>query len=431
VRRDESRRLTTYELVLTNETVAPVAAYTYAVGQTPDLGTNWRTVTVPPFSSIAVTIEVPFPPRGVEQRVVAELHAEEAHWTIDAHGPRIVEPPRKPAKFVLGAALLFAALAGGGYAAFGPRITALAAPPSVPGGNDFQIAYATSGADRLRWSVENADGVELRGGNLREPKGAIALQLPPATRAEGYDVRLDAAGPLGSQTRTVHVVSVPDTAKLAAEPIRISSLVVASQTVASGRPILVTYRTNTSDGTVSLLDQSDNVRASTPLDRSGTTTLTAPQVAEDQAFRIVLDAERSGAHAQSSVGVTVKALGAEPVAAAPPAAASVPDGPDAAGGASISLRKLRYRSGDVIPVAIARNLTNVHVAVANAGGVELSSKDLLPGERMAVLLAPEVSTPTKLLVVATFGRGVGQETVVRSIVIRPAVKPLKSSVNAP
>lgn len=434
VQRDEARRRTTYELLVTNETFAPVAAYTYALGQTPDAGATWRTVTVPPFSSIAVTIEVPFPPRGVEQRVVAELHADEAHWTIDAHGPRSVARPPKPAKIALALAFALAALAGGSYLAFGPRVSALAAPASVPGGNDFQIAYATSGADRIRWRVENADGVELRGGDLREPRGAISLQLPPATRAEGYDVKLDAAGPLGSQTRTVHVVSLPDTAKLAAEPVRIASLIVASQTVASGKPILITYRTNAGAGNVSLLDQSDNVRSSRPLDSSGTTTLPAPRVWEDQAFRVVLDAVRNGAHAQSSVGVTVKAGGggyASAGYAGAPEVASVPDPADAMGSATISLPKQRYRSGDVIPIGIPLNLSNVHVAIANAGGDELSSKDVLPGERTAALLVPDVATTTKLLVVATFGRGVGQETVVRSIVIRPGAKALKSGVNAP
>jgi hypothetical protein len=430
IRSDAARRLTTYELVVTNESIGPVAAYTYALGLPLDAGANWRTVTVPPFTSIAVTIDIPFAPRGTEQRVVAEIHSGEAHWTIDAHGPRVVEPPPKPAKLAAVLALAVAFLAGGAYLAFGPRVTALAAPPSVPGGNDFQVAYATSGAERIRWHVENADGVELRGGNLREPRGAISLQLPPATRAEGYDLRLDAASPFGTQTRTVHVVAVPDTAKLAAEPVRIASLAVASQTVSAGRPILVTYRTNAGAGTVSLLDQSDNARATSRLDGSGTTTLQAPRVSEDQSFRILLDAERNGAHAQSSVGVTVKAGGAAAFAAAPVTAAE-PDGTDAAGNAWISLPKQRYRSGDVIPVTLARNLSNVHVAIANAGGVELSSKDVLPGERTAALLVPDVTATTKLLVVASFGRGVGQETVVRSIVIRPAPKSLKSAVNAP
>jgi hypothetical protein len=432
IRSDPKRRRTTYELVVTNESIGPVAAYTYALGQAPDAGANWRTVTIPPFTSIAVTIDIPFAPRGIEQRVVAEIHAGEAHWTIDAHGPRVVEPPPKPAKLAAVSALALALLAGGAYLAFGPRVTALAAPPSVAGGNDFQVAYATSGADRIRWRVENADGVELRGGNLREPRGAISLQLPPATRAEGYDLRLDAASPFGNQTRTIHLVAVPDAAKLAAEPVRIASLAVASQTVSGGRPILITYRTNAGAGTVSLLDQSDNTRASSRLDSSGTTTLQAPHVTEDQSFRILLDAERNGAHAQSSVGVTVKAGWAAPLAAAAaPVTAPEPDGSDAAGTAWISLPKQRYRSGDVVPVTVARNLSNVHVAIANAGGVELSSKDVLPGEGTAVLLVPEVAVTTKLLVVASFGRGVGQETVVRSIVIRPAAKSLKSSVNAP
>ncbi len=428
VQRDTRLRRTTYELVLTNESVAPVAAYTYALGQAASNGASWRTVTVPPFSSIAVTIDVPFPPRGVEQRVVAELHAEEAHWTIDAHGPRVVERPPKPRNVALFVALFIAALAAGAYAVFGPKVTALAAPASVPGGTDFQVAYATSGADRLRWSVENADGIEVHGGALAEPHGAISLQLPQTSRAEGYDLHIDAAGPFGSQTRTAHVVALPDTAKLAAEPVRIASLFVVNQEVGSGKPILVTYRTNGDAGTVSLLDQSDNVRASAPMDRSGTATLVAPRVETDQSFRIVLDAQRNGAHSESSVGVTVRANAVAAVAGAPVAAEDVAPGPSPA---SISLRKQRYRSEEAIPIDVARNLANVHVAIANAGGVEMASKDLLPGERTAVLLAPDVSAPTKLLVVATFQRGVGQETVVRSIEVRPALRHSKPAVNGP
>lgn len=415
VGRDTALRRTTYELVLTNDTFAPIAAYTYALGQAPDAGANWRTVTVPPFTSIAVTIDVPFPPHGTEQRVVAELHADEAHWTIDAHGPRVITLLPEPAKIAIFAALLLAALACTSYVAFGPKVTALAAPASVAGGNDFQIAYATSGADRIRWRIENGAGVEFPGGSTREPRGAISLQLPPAIRAEGYDVRLDATSLFGSQTRTVHVVAVPAPPKV--EPVRIGSLFVASQTVASGKPIVITYRTNASEGRVSLLDQSDNVRTSAPLVRAGTAKLIAPKVADDQSFRIVLDAARNGVHAQSSVGITVLGAGSGPQEVASTADATGADGP-----ASIALGKQRYRSGEPISIAIARNLSNVHVAVANSAGAELASKDLLPGERLALLRAPDVSTTTSLLVVATFGRGVGQETVVRTIVIAPPAR---------
>jgi hypothetical protein len=422
VRRNDARRETTYELVVTNESVGPVATYVYALGQTHQTGASWRTMTIPPFTSIAVTIDVPFPPRGVEQRVVAELHADEAHWTIDAHGPRALEPTPRPAKLALLAASLAAVLAGAAYIAFAPKVTALAAPGSTVGGTDFQVAYATSGADRIRWRLENADGVEVHGESVREPRGAFSLQLPRTARAEGYDVRLEASGPLGARSRTVHVVSLPDTAaKPADEPVRIASLFVASPSIASGKPIVINYRTNATGGSVKLLDQSDNVRAAVRLDRSGTTSLPAPTVAVDQPFRIVVDAERNGAHAQSSVGISVTAAdGAGPVAygAVPEDGAAVAADPPA-GSAPIALASESYRSGDPIPVSVSRNVTNLRLAIADVAGVELASKNVSAGERIAELTAPVVSSRTKLLVVATFGRGVGQETVVRSIVIRP------------
>src|SRR5579864_9354265 len=100
---DEQHRIATYELLVANETISPVATFAYVVGANPGGMLSWSTITVPAFTSIAVAIDIPLPPRGKEQRVVVELHAEDAHLTLDAKAPQPKQPRYKsPSPAVLG-----------------------------------------------------------------------------------------------------------------------------------------------------------------------------------------------------------------------------------------------------------------------------------------------------------------------------------------
>src|SRR5580698_1180536 len=51
---DEKRRVASYELLLSNETVSPVATYAYVDGRAGGAMQSWSAMTVPPFSAIAV-----------------------------------------------------------------------------------------------------------------------------------------------------------------------------------------------------------------------------------------------------------------------------------------------------------------------------------------------------------------------------------------
>src|SRR5665213_1491069 len=57
---DDRRKVAQYELLLSNETVSPVATYAYVDGRSTGSMQSWSAITIPPFAAIAVPIDVPF-----------------------------------------------------------------------------------------------------------------------------------------------------------------------------------------------------------------------------------------------------------------------------------------------------------------------------------------------------------------------------------
>lgn len=429
---DERTRIATYELLVANETISPVATFAYAIGATPGGMMSWSTITVPSFASIAVTIDVPLPPRGKEQRVVVELHAEDAHLTLDANAPQSrkrIGPLGIAALAAAGIIVLGTSL----YNANKPRVVALAAPSTVVAGKPFAVAYVLSGGGNASYVVETTDGLQVRRGNLDRARTAMILDVPPSRSSQGFDLRITAAGGLGNDTRIAHftAVATPPTARqvtiiqrIAAPPPApgaLPSISLSSDTVVSGAPIGVTYPVAGASGTVTLFDQSNGMRAQTLLDRNGHATLVAPAVAQDQPFRVVVQAQSGNSNIESAAALIVKAQTAPTAPPLPPQPAAVSGGGQTTveSGLPFGVPVGTIRSGSTLRIPIVRHEDALRVGLSTAEGNELSMVDVPLSQNEVALQVPTVRTPTSYLIVGTYRHGVGQETVVHRVTVNP------------
>ncbi len=349
---DRRRRLARYELRIANETNGPLIGFVYAL-ETPSARAtiNWSTIRVPMRTSVALPVEFPISRRRRIQRVVAELHADGAHLTLDAEPPRDATPAVQRFALLAGS-LVLAGASFGGYALMHPRAAQYVAPALV--------------ATRLP---------------LAKPKKAKIVKPAPK----------------------------------ALPPIAVS---LAQETVAGGKPIVVRYANDIGEGDVKLLDQDGTERASALIAKRGSSILVAPNVVTPQDFRVIVSA-----HARSGVREAQIALrivpapedGADDSFGAPSARR-----PTGRGDSPIALAKTKYRSGDSIRVAILRHPDHFAVALLNDRGETLSRAEVVPGEAQLQFTAPPVDDLTRMVVVATFARGIGEENVIEPVLIRPA-----------
>jgi hypothetical protein len=436
---DEKTRCATYELLVANETPAPLATFAYA-SEAPRLGNliTWNAIVVPPFSAIAITVDVTVPRRGRAPRVVAELHGEEAQLTLDA------DPPNRHARGLARRATLAAsavfllALGGASIAGTKTQVLALGAPETVRAGSPFSVAYALGHATDAEYRIETPDGMQVRRGKLEPGSGAFTVRLPTAPVSSGYDVNILAHGRFGSDERTTHVVALgTDTKPNHPAPVaRLNAVALENDSVKGGDPIAVDYQTNSRTGSVRLIDEQGTVRAEALLRSDGRSVLVAPYVDADQDFRVVIDAERGTGHAEAEVPVRVlRSLpdsvgsadaprpGAVPAIAPVGAGAASAGAADAPAGAAIPSDNAPFTvapvqaAGQSITVTILRHEPDLHIALMGSSGTELVGQDVAPDEASIVLAAPDHPPTGRLAIVATFTKGFGQETVVRPITL--------------
>jgi hypothetical protein len=434
-----------YELLVANDTPRPVATFAYAAEQTSRAKITWNAILVPPYSAIAVEIDVELPRRGRSPRVLAELHAEDAKLTLDAGPPAGFSRGVARRATLLLSALLLLALGGVSIAKTEGHVLALAAPDTVRGGAPFTVVYALNDSAGAEYTVDTADGLQVARGTLANRSGAFALSLPMKRVSTGYDVRVFAHGRFGTDVRTAHVVALAsDTPAKNTAALGVKGLSLANDTVRGGDPIVVNYTTSATVGWVRLIDEIGTVRAEALLNPHGRSMLEAPFVDADQDLRVVVDAQAGTARAEAEVPVRVlhadptlaTTADGRPLAAVP---ALAPDGSDgsanASGGASygnaaptdplpaaddggiISVSPLQHK-GSPIVVRIARHEAGLRVAIMGDSGEELEGDDVGEGDASIVLPALDGPQPTRLSVVATYAKGYGQETFIRPITLR-------------
>jgi hypothetical protein len=456
--RSDRERRAIYEILVANETAGHLAAFAYAVnaGRGPNRMT-WNAMVVPPYSAIAVEIDIALPRRGRPPRVVAEVHSEDAQLTLDS-APQLSRYSRDTIRrAALSAAAFVLALGSiGGFVASRPRVAALAAPPRVVAGSEFSVAYALANASGGEYTIEQQNGLQIRRGAVPAGSGAFTVTMPAGSSAGGYDLHLFAKGRFGSDERTLHVVSyvpAPPAVTGQTSNVKISGLGLASETVVAGTPIIVNYHTPAQTGTVRLIDEYGTVRAEALLSHSGTSMLAAPLVDADQDLRVVVTAERGTDRDEAQVPVRV--LRSQPPgggdlangnvatpmvpaiapdnanaaqttltgtdlppgvsAAAPPVAApvtheaiAVPNGPPIDVAADQS-------ANQPILVKVLRYEPKMRVSVLGASGEELEGANVQPGDTVVSLSSPDELGTKHPAIVATYEDGSAQETIVKSI----------------
>ncbi len=424
--RGRRHRSACYELLVANDTPAPLATFAYAPDASSRGRLTWNAIVVPPFSAIAVEIDVALGRSRLRPRVVAELFADDAQLTLDATAPQDLptRARRGVAAVVAGCAMLVGAVA---FTQVRPHVLALAAPAAVRGGSPFTVAYALGAGERGRYVVETPDGLQVRRGSLDGHSGAFTIALPQAHRSLGYDVRVTTSGRFGTDERTTHVVALPDRvarhhARAAATGVSaiagIGELALEHDTVHGGQPIVATYRASDTTGFVRLIDAYGTVRAEALLTPRGRSILVAPSVDTDQDFRVVATVERGATHAEAAAAVTIL-HGAAPAAPAVPAdSTTTAAGVVAARGAApIAVDAVQAPARPIV-VRIDAYRPGLHVALMGASTDELSGSDVAPGDTSVVLHPPERLVETHYAVVATYATGLGQETLIRPITFR-------------
>jgi hypothetical protein len=438
-------RHASYELLVSNDTPQPVATFAYAAEQSSRSRITWNAILVPPYSAIAVEIDVELPRRGRLPRVVAELHAEDAKLTLDAGPPYRFSRGIARRATLLFSALLLLAVGGVSIAKTAGHVLALAAPETVRGGAPFTVVYALSDSAGAEYTVETADGLEVGRGQLADRSGAFAVSLPIKPISTGYDVRVFAHGRFGTDVRTAHVVALASTAppKNDNKALAVTGLALANETVHGGDPIVVNYTTAATVGWVRLIDEIGTVRAEALLNPHGRSMLEAPFVDADQDLRVVVDAQAGTARAEAEVPVRV--LHADPnlalTAGGRPLTvpAIAPDGSDAGAdaqagastatappgvalpagndGGVVSVAPMQHK-GTPIVVRIARHEAGLRVSIMGDSGDELEGADV--GQNDSTIVLPPLAgpQPNRLSVVATYAKGYGQETFIRPITLR-------------
>ena len=419
-------RRATYELMVANDTPTPLATFCYAPDAMSHGRISWSAIVVPPFSAIAIEVEVALGRKHATPRVVAELFADEAQLTLDAQ-PQPNEVHRVAKRTIaMASAVLIFALGATAFAAMHPRVLALAAPAAVRGGAPFTVAYALGDSTRARYVIETPDGLQIRRGTLEGRSGAFTVVLPTGHVSSGYDVRVSTASQLGSDERTTHVVSLPDPvvdhhisrgAGLASDVAHVSDLALERDTVHGGEAIVATYRASADSGVVRLIDALGTVRAEAMLNPRGRSLIVAPTVDVDQDFRVVATALRGATHAEIATPVTI--LHGAPALAFPAVApvageraVSVPRTV-----APIAVDPIQNPSQPIV-VRVDTYRPGLHVALMGSSTDEIVGSDVAPGDETVVLHPPAQLGAARYSIVATYATGLGQETLIRPITFR-------------
>jgi hypothetical protein len=360
--------------------------------------------------------------------LVVEIHADLAHLTLDATPQVAVATiPRRSALAVAAAAAVFAIVTA--FALARPRVVALAAPDQATAGGHIDVAYATAGSGSWRYRLQTPDGMQVRAGTLDRRSGAFDIDLPPSSGTQSYDLLLMGAGGLGTDSRTAHILALPPARRVATSaPVSISSLTVAREIVESGAPVIASYHTDAASGTVQLVDGGGVVQAQAPLSALGTSTLQAPTVKRDEEFAVVVRAARGGSTAESSVGLVVRSaepqyvdlsgVGDGTQQGSQGAAHAAPQG-----GAPFALPLGPIAAGTPIDIAIVDERPGMHIGLATESGEELASVNVERGQRNIGLMAPDVPQDTKYLIEAAYPSPIGEETVIRPIVVHRRQSP--------
>ena len=443
-----------FELLISNDTPEYIGTVAYTIESHAAFRrrTVWNETTIEPFSAACLELLISFN-LGSETILAADIYFPGGQLTIlpreaapSSILPRSIPSKPKDTKVPVAFGIIGVVVALSFWIApqMATHVSALAAPPSVPIGSTFSVAYAVENAFDANYVVTTPDGTSVAGGILPDHSGSFGVTIPKTKESVGYDVKVFSHGRFGTDSRTVHVVASPEVVVVdthAAPPFHIGEVKLSSTTVFSGKSLNITYAKNLPSGEVRLIDSQGTVRAESLMTSRGISILQVPLVATDQDFRVVLLAQRGTYHDEVSTSVTILAVSSSPpplpsvltppvallqtlplTHSFPPPTVSKPVSPLTFGmgvgvGDIISVLP-NQTAGRPIFIAINRYKKDMHVALMGVSNEELASADVTPGEKSIQLTPPDYLAEKHYEIVVTYSTGNGQETIIRPISFR-------------
>jgi hypothetical protein len=368
---------------------------------------------IAPFSISETLLPVRVADIGPYDRAIVQVAGGDVTFSLEAPAP-----PRlgKRSRWMVAAAASIALTLGTAFAAGAstPRLALLAAPNRALGGSTLDVPYAFGGWASLQYQLQTRDGRQISAGLLKSHEGTLHFSVPAAA---GSNVLLSVAvaGPFGKQTRTKRIaIAATPAAKPKASPAsapRISEFSIDTPIVRAGADARFKYTTDAREGDIWLIDDAGRLWARAAISPYGETTLNVPQGAAGRQLRAVLHARNARLDTVASVGVTV--MPGTIVADAP--ATDAPKIPPA----QMTLSTQTAAPGDVVTVMIDGNHGDARITMTDDSGQSVEQGDIPSTQNAVTLTAPTVTKTTTYYVMASITQGVGDQTVVRKLVVSP------------
>ena len=368
-------------------------------------------VHVAPFAISETLLPIRVADVGPYDRAIVEVSGQDIAFSLEAPAPPKRRARSRFAIAACAAALLTAGSAFGAAAAT-PRIGLLAAPDRVFAGAPIDVPYAYAGVGSLQYTLQTPDGRQLAAGLAAAREGTLHFSVPAnAGRDITLSVRL--SGPFGNreQVRRIAIAAAaPKHAANAPAAPHISEFALVTPVVRAGAPLQVRYVTDARSGEIWLLDDAGRLWARAPIFADGVTTLVVPKAAAGRSVRAVMHARTGAADAVASLGVTVLPGAIESAVAETPRAGHAP---------VLTVSPEAASPDDAITVAIQGEHGDARISLTDKAGNSVAQGDIPASQNALALTAPQVTGPTIYYVTASITQGVGEQTIVKKILITP------------
>ena len=367
-------------------------------------------VQIAPFAVSETLLPVRVADVGPYNRAIVNVHGGDVAFSLEAPAP-----PKSPARrrwawaALAGAVLTFGSAFGAASAT--PRILTLAAPGHTLAGSALDIPYAYAGWAAMRYALSTPDGRQIAAGFAQAQRGTLHFAVPAGAGREVV-LSADVAGPFGTRHANARIAigaiaSAKPKPQIAATP-RIAEFSVATSAVRAGGTVTFVYSTNARAGEIWLIDETGRLWARKAITADGTTTIAVPQGAAGREMRAVL-------HARTGVQDTVAAVGFTvlPGALQPETSAATAHPP------SLELSQTTAAPGETITVTVNGAHGDARISLNDKAGNAVDQGDIPATQDAVTLTAPSVTGPTTYYVTASVTEGVGEQTLVRKLLVAP------------
>jgi hypothetical protein len=374
-------------------------------------------VHIAPFSISETLLPIRVADIGPYDRAIVQVAGGDIAFSLEAPAP-----PRTAARsrWMLATVASIALTLGTafGAAASTPRLALLAAPERAFRGSSVDVPYSFNGWASMQYELETRDGRQLSAGLVNAHQGTLHFDVP-ASAGSNVVLAVDVMGPLGKQSSTRSIAIAGNgashkTAAAAAAP-HISEFAIATPLVRAGSDMKLTYATDARAGEIWLIDDSGRLWARAPMNSDGETIVKVPQGTAGRQMRAVLHARNAQRDTVASVGLLVMPAALVPQAQQQTDAAQTPQAPPA----QLTLSTQQAAPGDDVTVMLDGTHGDARITVTDESGQSVEQGDIPSGQNAAAITAPDVTKTTTFYVMASISSGVGDQTVVRKLVVSP------------